>query len=70
LSVATISVIAILALTGVVVGAASRIDQDTRRHGEELVAIGEEVIATSSLGIATQNMQPLHWQRSLLLCGW
>lgn len=39
-------------------------------HGEELVAIGDEVIAASSLGIATKKLHPLSWQRSLLLCGW
>ncbi|OXE35541.1 MAG: hypothetical protein CGW95_13235 [Phenylobacterium zucineum] len=40
LTIAVISVIAILALTGVVVGAARRIDLDTRHHGETLVANG------------------------------
>lgn len=40
LTIAVISGIAILALTGVVVGAARRIDQDARRHGETLVANG------------------------------
>lgn len=39
-------------------------------HGGELVAIGDEVIAASSLGMATKKLQPLCWQRSHLLCGW
>ena len=39
-------------------------------HGEELVAIGDEILSGSSLGKALGNLRPLRWQRSLLLCGW
>ncbi|MES2606768.1 MAG: tRNA lysidine(34) synthetase TilS [Pseudomonadota bacterium] len=39
-------------------------------HGEELVAIGEEILAGSTLGKIVGNMRPLAWQRAVLLCGW
>lgn len=46
-TIAVISGVAILALTGVIVAAASRIDQDARRHGEALVANGLSIKVAS-----------------------
>ena len=57
LTIAVLSAIAIFALTGVVVGAASRIDQDARRHAEALVANGLaiKVASVSNRGSASRQ---------------
>ena len=39
-------------------------------HGEELVAIGDEILSGSTLGKLVGNHRVLRWERSLLLCGW
>ena len=56
LTIAVLSAIAIFALTGVVVGAASRIDQDARRHAEALVANGLAIKVASVRACIFPNM--------------
>ena len=39
-------------------------------HGQELSAIGEQILPDTALARIAKNVNPIRWQRSLLLCGW
>ncbi len=39
-------------------------------HGQELTAIGEEILPHTTLAHSLKNVGSIQWQRSLLLCGW